>query len=85
MPVSYRWHPYAIDPKHDYNKEPMTLVEFFLDEAPEGARLRIVESGFDRIPPERRATLVARQTIADGVLEWNVILQGEAETVFFDY
>src|SRR5262245_58037649 len=25
---SYRWHPYAIDPKVDYSAEPTTLVEF---------------------------------------------------------
>jgi protocatechuate 3,4-dioxygenase alpha subunit len=36
------------------------------------------------VPPERRSTLIARQ-VEDGVLEWNVILQGEHETVFFDY
>jgi protocatechuate 3,4-dioxygenase alpha subunit len=35
------------------------------------------------VPANRRATLMAKQT-ADG-LEWNVILQGERETVFFDY
>src|SRR5258708_4630865 len=23
---AYRWHPYAVDPKIDYSKEPMTLV-----------------------------------------------------------
>ena len=27
---SLRWHPYAIDPKVDYSKEPTTLVEFRL-------------------------------------------------------
>jgi uncharacterized protein YndB with AHSA1/START domain len=52
---SYRWHPYAVDPKVDYSKEPMTLVEFQLEEAPSGVELRIVESGFDRIPLARRA------------------------------
>ena len=52
---SYRWHPFAHDPKTDYSTEPMTLVEFRLDEAPEGTRLTIVESGFDRIPLARRA------------------------------
>jgi uncharacterized protein YndB with AHSA1/START domain len=52
---SYRWHPYAIDPNVDYSKEPMTLVEFQLEEAPGGIALRIVESGFDRIPLTRRA------------------------------
>jgi uncharacterized protein YndB with AHSA1/START domain len=52
---SYRWHPYAIDPKTDYSKEPMTLVEFTLEEAEGGTQLTIVESGFDRIPAARRA------------------------------
>jgi uncharacterized protein YndB with AHSA1/START domain len=52
---SYRWHPYAVDPKVDYSPEPMTLVEFTLEEVPGGTRLTIVESGFDRIPLARRA------------------------------
>ncbi len=30
-------------------------VEFRLEELPEGTRLTLVESGFDRLPPERRA------------------------------
>ncbi|MFO0685922.1 MAG: SRPBCC family protein [Sandaracinus sp.] len=51
---SYRWHPYAVDRERDYAKEPMTLVEFGLAEIPGGTRLTIVESGFDRIPRERR-------------------------------
>jgi uncharacterized protein YndB with AHSA1/START domain len=51
---AYRWHPYAIDPKVDYSKEPTTLVEFRLEEVAEGTHLTIVESGFDRIPPARR-------------------------------
>jgi uncharacterized protein YndB with AHSA1/START domain len=53
---SFRWHPYAVDPKVDYSAEPMTLVEFALEDAPGGTRLRITESGFDRIPLERRAS-----------------------------
>ena len=52
---AYRWHPYAIDPAVDYSEEPMTLVEFRLEDAPEGTVLTIVESGFDRIPFARRA------------------------------
>lgn len=35
------------------------------------------------VPKERRATLVAKPS-GDGALEWNVILQGHGETVFFD-
>ncbi len=52
---SFRWHPGAVDPTVDYSTEPMTLVEFTLDEAPGGVALTVVESGFDRIPIERRA------------------------------
>lgn len=52
---AYRWRPYAIDPAVDYSPEPMTLVEFRLDESGGGALLTIVESGFDRIPLARRA------------------------------
>ncbi|RJS21856.1 vanillate O-demethylase oxidoreductase VanB [Corallococcus sp. H22C18031201] len=51
---SYRWHPYAIDPKVDYSTEPMTLVEFRLAPVAEGVQLTITESGFDRLPPGRR-------------------------------
>ena len=52
---SFRWHPFGIDPKVDYSNEPMTLVEFTLQEVPEGVRLTVVESGFDKVPIERRA------------------------------
>ncbi len=52
---AFRWHPFAIDPSVDYSKEPMTLVELVLEEAPGGTRLTITESGFDRIPLARRA------------------------------
>ncbi len=37
------------------------------------------------VPPERRATLIARKASAEeGVLEWDIVMQGENETVFFD-
>jgi uncharacterized protein YndB with AHSA1/START domain len=52
---AFRWHPYAIDPTVDYSKEPTTLVEFRLEDAPGGTMLTVVESGFDRIPASRRA------------------------------
>lgn len=51
---SYRWHPYAVDPDVDYSQEPTTLVEFHLEPAPEGTRLRVIESGFDGLPAHRR-------------------------------
>src|SRR6059058_3741826 len=52
---SYRWHPYAVDPAVDYSAEPTTLVEFTLEDTEGGTALTIVESGFDRLPPARRA------------------------------
>jgi uncharacterized protein YndB with AHSA1/START domain len=52
---SWRWHPYAVDAKHDYSSEPTTLVECELTEVAGGTRLKIVESGFDRIPVARRS------------------------------
>jgi uncharacterized protein YndB with AHSA1/START domain len=52
--LSFRWHPYAVDPQVDYSQEPTTLVTFELEEIPEGTLLRLVESGFDRIPAHRR-------------------------------
>src|SRR5678816_4004219 len=51
---AYRWHPYAVDPKVDYSGEPMTLVEFRLDDVPGGTKLSVVESGFDQLPAHRR-------------------------------
>jgi len=52
---SFRWHPYAIDLKQDYSKEPTTLVVFELEEVPDGTRLKVTESGFDQVPVARRA------------------------------
>jgi uncharacterized protein YndB with AHSA1/START domain len=51
---SFTWHPYAVDPRTDYSGEPPTLVEFLLEKIPTGTRLRIVESGFDKLPAHRR-------------------------------
>ncbi|PYX55712.1 MAG: vanillate O-demethylase oxidoreductase VanB [Acidobacteria bacterium] len=52
---SFTWHPYAVDPKKDYSDETPTLVEFRLERIPSGTRLLVTESGFDKIPSDRRA------------------------------
>lgn len=53
--LSYRWHPYAIEPEVDYTKEQPTLVTFTLKDAPGNSTLlTVVESGFDNVPPSRR-------------------------------
>jgi len=54
--LAFRWHPYAVEPDTDYAQQPTTLVEFTLNETDGGVLLRIVESGFDAIPAERRAS-----------------------------
>lgn len=53
--LTWRWHPYAVDPAVDYSKEEPTLVSFTLKDAPDGGTLlTTVESGFDKVPPGRR-------------------------------
>jgi uncharacterized protein YndB with AHSA1/START domain len=53
---SYRWHPFAVDKSADYSKEPLTLVEFELEEAGATTKLTIRESGFEKLPEARRET-----------------------------
>jgi len=53
--LSFRWHPFAVDPTVDYTHEPTTLVELTLAPAPEGTLLTVTETGFDKIPIARRA------------------------------
>ena len=52
---SVRWHPHAVDPTVDYSQEPTTLVEFRLTAVEGGVLLTVTESGFDQLPPERKA------------------------------
>ena len=57
--IAFRWHPFAIDPAIDLTQEPTTLIIFELEETEGGTRLTISQSGFDRIPLERRAKAFA--------------------------
>jgi uncharacterized protein YndB with AHSA1/START domain len=59
---SWRWHPYAVDPQKDYSSEPTTLVEFALEETAQGTRIRVTESGFDKIPLVRRSEAFRRNS-----------------------
>ena len=56
---SYTWHPYALDPAVDYDKETPTLVEFRLKKIPVGTLLTVTESGFDKVPAHRRRAVEA--------------------------
>ena len=57
-------------------KQLVTRMYFPDDNAPDAV--------LSLVPAERRGTLIAKKR-ADGVLEWNVVLQGKNETVFFDF
>ena len=70
--LSFRWHPYAIEPGVDYSAEPTTLVSFTLADADAGTLLTIVESGFDAIPASRRAKAFSMNSSG-----WN----GQAENI----
>jgi protocatechuate 3,4-dioxygenase, alpha subunit len=48
----------------------------------EGDAANAQDPVLSRVPQPRRATLFARPS--GDVLEWNIVLQGERETVFFD-
>lgn len=52
--LAFRWHPFGVEDGVDYSDEPTTLVEFTLEDTSGGVLLRIVESGFEAIPAERR-------------------------------
>jgi uncharacterized protein YndB with AHSA1/START domain len=55
---SFTWaHPKSFeraDYSPDYSKEPTTLVEFRLEKTATGTMLVVIESGFDKLPAERR-------------------------------
>ncbi len=63
---SFRWHPGAIDPEVDYSVEPTTLVEFALEEMPDGVLLTVTESGFDQIRSGAPAPRHSRLTSTAG-------------------
>ncbi len=55
---SFTWpHAKSLDQANysgDYSKEPSTLVEFRLEKTAKGTLLLLTESGFERIPSDRR-------------------------------
>jgi uncharacterized protein YndB with AHSA1/START domain len=67
---SFRWHPHAVDPAVDYSAEPMTLVEFTMEEVTNGVKLTLTESGFDQIPLERRAAAFSGNDSG-----WTIVIQ----------
>ncbi len=73
---SYRWHPYAVDSAIDYSKEETTLVVMELSDVEGGTLLKVVESGFDKVPAARRAEALRMNTGG-----WEAQLQNVARYV----
>lgn len=73
---SYRWHPCAIDPDIDYSTEETTLVVMELSDVEGGTLLKVVESGFDKVPVVRRAEALRMNTGG-----WEAQLQNVARYV----
>ena len=55
------------------------VTRMYFPDEPRNADDRVLQL----VPAERRGTLIARPNAKD-TLEWNIILQGSGETVFFD-
>jgi hypothetical protein len=61
-----------VDPNRDYSAEPPTLVEFTLEETATGTLLRVVESGFDKLPAARRQDAFPRNEAGWGIQIGNI-------------
>jgi uncharacterized protein YndB with AHSA1/START domain len=57
--LAFRWHPGVPESETPPPDEQMTLVEFVLEQQADGVLLTITESGFERIPLDRRADAFA--------------------------
>ncbi len=56
-------------------------TRIYFDGDPANAQDPVLQS----VPEARRSTLLARAAPGGGTLAWNVRLQGDGETVFFEY
>ena len=60
---AWRWHPHATEAGVDYSAETRTLVAFTLEDTADGGTiLSVVESGFSKLPAERRAIAFSGNT-----------------------
>ena len=61
-------------------------TRIYFDDAGGSATANAADPVLQPSPAESRSTLIARPSSkAKGELEWNVVLQGKDETVFFDW
>ncbi|MEQ1932758.1 MAG: SRPBCC domain-containing protein [Fimbriimonadaceae bacterium] len=59
---AYKWHPGEDCPIDKYPAEEMTDVRFELEDHPDGTRILLRESGFERIPESRREFAMKQNT-----------------------
>lgn len=59
---TYKWHPGEGGALEDFPAEEMTTVRFELSDSESGTHLVMIESGFDRVPSERRANALKMNT-----------------------
>lgn len=59
---SFRWHDYDDDSKVPIEEQPTMLVEFQLEQTPDGTRLTITESGFSALSNPRRLEVLRENT-----------------------
>lgn len=66
---AYRWVPSVGASQEDPMKQANTLVEFRLEDVPEGTRLKLNESGFASLPNE-----VIEKSLSDNNEGWDTML-----------
>lgn len=60
---AYRWIPMdETDQSIPFDEMPSTLVEFSLEDTPEGTRVTVIESGFSGLPADVREQMVRGNT-----------------------
>ncbi len=67
---SFRWHHKNDSSEIDYETEPTTLVEFFIEKTANGTKLTVKESGFELLPENIRS-----QAYRDNTGGWKVQME----------
>jgi len=60
--LAYDWVPGPAEIGQDLSNEQRTRVEFLLEAEADGTRVTIIESGFDKLPEERRESVLRGNT-----------------------
>lgn len=68
--LSFLWVPYEVPPGEDPDQHLTTRVEFLLEELPNGTRLKVSETGFAKLPPDKQYKRDQNET------GWTRLLEG---------